>query len=91
MARKIKDEANNFLKDILKVELSQEKIKITHVTQEKVNYLGFQISIKTKKYTESQISFVENSGIMRRPSNASVIIEAPIEKLMQKLIDQGFA
>jgi hypothetical protein len=91
MARKIKDEANNFLKDILKVELSQEKTKITHVTQEKVNYLGFQISIKTKKYTESQISFVENSGIMRRPSNASVIIEAPIEKLMQKLIDQGFA
>jgi hypothetical protein len=55
MARKIKDEANNFLKDILKVELSQEKIKITHVTQEKVNYLGFQISIKTKKYTESHI------------------------------------
>ena len=91
MVKKIKDKANNFLRDILKIELSKEKTKITHVTQEKVNYLGFQMSRRTRKYTESQVSFVEKLGIMRRPSNASVIIEAPIEKLILKLIDQGFA
>jgi group II intron reverse transcriptase/maturase len=91
LATKIKDEVNNFLRDVLKVELSQEKTKITQVTQDKVNYLGFQISRRARVYTESQISTVESTGITRRPSNASVLIEAPIEKLMLKLIEQGYA
>jgi hypothetical protein len=91
MATKIKEEVNIFLRDELKLELSQEKTKITHVTQEKVHYLGFQISIRSRKYTESQLSNVKSTGVIRRPSHASVIIEAPIEKLLVKLIEQGFA
>jgi len=91
LAERIKDEVNAFLRDELKIELSQEKTKITHVTQDKVNYLGFQISRRSRLYTESQKSTVESTGVIRRPTNASVIIEAPMDKLMNKLIEQGFA
>jgi group II intron reverse transcriptase/maturase len=90
-AKKIKEEVNNFLKDVLKVELSQDKTKITHITQDKVNYLGFLISRRSRVYSESQISYVESTGSTRRPSNVSIVIEAPIEKLMLKLIEQGYA
>lgn len=91
LAMKIKEEASDFLKNVLKVELSQEKTKITHVTQDKVQYLGFNISRRSRIYTESQKSYLINTGRIRRPSNASVIIEAPIEKLISKLVDQGYA
>jgi group II intron reverse transcriptase/maturase len=90
-AKKIKEEVNNFLKDVLKVELSQDKTKITHITQDKVNYLGFLISRRSRVYSESQISYVESTGTTWRPSNVSIVIEAPIEKLMLKLIEQGYA
>ena len=90
LAEKIKSEVYDFLRNELKVELSQEKTKITHVTKDKVNYLGFQISRRSRLYTESQLSTVESTGIIRRPTNSSVIIEAPIEKLMTKLIEQGY-
>lgn len=91
LAKKIKEEANNFLKDILKVELSEEKTKITHVGRNKVEYLGFDISRRTRIYTESQSSLVNATGRTRRPSSSSVIIEAPINKLMEKLVELGFA
>jgi hypothetical protein len=91
LAERIKEEVNAFLRDELKIELSQEKTKITHVTQDKVNYLGFQIFRRSRIYTESQVSTVEPTGVVRRPSNASVIIEAPIDKLIAKLIEQGYA
>lgn len=95
MAKKFKDEANNFLRETLKLELSQEKTKITHMTQHKVHYLGFDISRRSRIHTESQKSYasrsVESSGIIRRPTNASVVIQAPMEKLIQKLVEQGFA
>lgn len=90
-AKKIKEEVNNFLKDVLKVELSQDKTKITYITQDKVNYLGFLISRRPIIYSESQISYVESTGTTRRPPNVSNVIEAPIEKLMLKLIEQGYA
>ena len=91
MAKTIKQLASKFLKEELKIELSEEKTKITHTIQDKVQYLGFQIYRKYRKYTESLISTVESTGSKRRPTNASVIIEAPTDKLINKLVEQGFA
>lgn len=41
------------------MELSQEKTNITHVTQDKVHYLGFDISKRSRIYTESQNSYIK--------------------------------
>jgi len=90
-AQQIKSEISQFLNNKLNLTLSEEKTKITHVVENKVNYLGFQISRRSRLYTESQLSFVKTTGTIRRPSHASIVIEAPIEKLINKLVDHGFA
>ena len=75
--------------------------KISHLESEKVKYLGFLISKRKRRYTESQILNVksgkDNKGnkgktkINRRPSYTSVIVEAPIDTLINKLVEQGYA
>ena len=94
-AKTIKEEIKDFLNNTLKLTLSEEKTKISHLDSEKVKYLGFLISRRKRRYTESQI-YTVNSGkgktkINRRPSYASVIVEAPIDTLINKLVEQGYA
>lgn len=91
LAKQIKDEISYFLNHKLNLILSEEKTKITHIVNNKVQYLGFQISRRSRIYTESQLSLVKSTGVVRRPSYASIIIEAPIEKLINKLVSHGFA
>lgn len=81
---------NTYLKDELKLTLSLEKTHITHVVEEKVSYLGFNISRKSRRYTESLVSET-SKGFKRRATNASIVIEMPIEKIVKKLTDYGFA
>ena len=89
LAIKIKDEIKTFLFEKLSITLSEEKTKIIHVNSENVNYLGFQINRRSRRYTDSQLS-TRDSGKFRA-TNASVIIQAPIDKLTSKLVDHGFA
>jgi hypothetical protein len=94
LAIKIKEEIKNFLLNYLSLTLSEEKTKISHVASEKINYLGFLISSLRRpskykfKVKESKISRVRST---KRLSFASIIIEAPIDKLINKLISQGYA
>jgi len=71
--------------------LNEEKTKIRHVETEKVKYLGFYISRKSRKYSKSLRNKVESTGLVRRGNNASVIIEAPIDQMIDKLIEQKYA
>lgn len=89
--QKIKEEVKEFLNNTLLLTLSDEKTKITHIETEKVKYLGFIVSRRRRKYTESQLSTVKFTQVTKRPSYASVIIEAPIALLIEKLIEQGYA
>ena len=92
-AKTIKEEIKDFLNNTLKLTLSEEKTKISHLESEKVKYLGFLISRRKRRYTESQRSTVKSgkTKINRRPSYASVIVEAPIDTLINKLVEQGYA
>ena len=89
--QKVKEEIKNFLNCTLKLTLSEEKTKITHLETNKVKYLGYLVSRRNRRYTESQISSVKSTQILRRPSYASITIEAPIDLLVKKLIEQGYA
>uniref|UniRef100_UPI0023F1FF6A reverse transcriptase n=1 Tax=Cyathus jiayuguanensis TaxID=380660 RepID=UPI0023F1FF6A len=91
LANTIKKEVQSFLIDTLKLSLSEEKTKITSMTKDKASYLGFLLSRRSRKYTESLISYVKSTGRTRRASQSSLIIEAPIEKILNKLVDQNFA
>lgn len=90
LAQKIKQEISDYLQNTLHLELSEVKTRITHMETEKVKYLGFLISRRTRRYTESQKSFLQTTGNVRRPTHSSIIIEAPIKSLIEKLIKQGY-
>lgn len=61
------------------------------MSKDKVQYLGLDVSRRSRMYTESQKSYIKSTGKLRRPTYSSVIIEAPIDKLLKKLVEQGFA
>jgi hypothetical protein len=85
----------------IKTQTFTSHTKISHLESEKVKYLGFLISRRKRRYTESQILTVKsgkgnksNKGkikINRRPAYASVIVEAPIDTIINKLVEQGYA
>lgn len=91
LAKAIKEEIHQFLRDKLKLTLNIEKTKITHMIEDKAKYLGFYIFRKSRLYTESLRSKMKSTGTTRRATNASVIIEAPIDLIIKKLIDQKYA
>lgn len=91
MTEQIKTEVTEFLAEKLLLNLSQEKTKITHVEKTKVKYLGFYISRKSRKSTESLRSLVNSTGRIRRASNHSIIIEAPVDLIIDKLVEQKYA
>lgn len=90
LAEKIRMEVREFLSTELSLELSEDKTKITHIVKGKASYLGFLISGRHRKYTESQIRKVSSRQNQRRAGNSQIIIEAPVKTLLEKLEKKGF-
>lgn len=91
LAEKIKAEVSEYLKNRLLISLSEEKTKITHLTSKKANYLGFQIFRRNRKYSESMLVLNKKSNTYKRGSNSRVMLFAPIDKLVDKLVEHKFA
>lgn len=73
------------MKKELKIELSSDKAEIMHAGTGKSEFLGFHISSPTPKK-----SFFEKGIVKKRASHVRIVIEAPYEKLKEKLVDKGF-
>nr|YP_006073027.1 cytochrome c oxidase subunit 2 [Nitella hyalina]AEH42842.1 cytochrome c oxidase subunit 2 [Nitella hyalina] len=83
----IKSEIQRFLREELRLELSDDKTKITNLTLEKAKFLGVYICRKGRRHTRT-LSKVGHNLI--RLTNQRLIMYAPIEKLMEKLRDQEY-
>lgn len=90
-AEEIKNKIKNFLAEKLEIYLNEEKTKIINLSKKRIEYLGFEVGKQNRKYTESLKSIIKNTGKIRRPSHASIMIYAPKKKLISKLIEHGFA
>lgn len=88
-AENIKEDVKEFLKTKLKLTLSDDKTRITHIVEDKTLYLGFNISGRHRKYTASQVRD-EDTPEGRRSGNSQIIIEAPISKMLESLEKKGF-
>jgi len=93
IAIEIKNEIALYLKNKLKLELNDEKTKITHMTRDKVYFLGTEIKATDRKYTRSLRSKYERNGIVyeRMAATGRIKMFAPIKKLVEKLKNSGFA
>lgn len=91
LAEEIKEKIHFFLKNELKLTLNLEKIKISNLIKDKVYYLGFEIYRYSKSWSlfrKIKIKSVSNKG---KSINQRIIINFPKAKLINKLIEHGFA
>lgn len=90
-ASEIKQEIKTFLKDRLKLTLSEEKTKITHAKTEEALFLG--TSIRMGGVEASKLATTTNaSGRMfkRRSTGWETIMKAPLPRLVKRLNERGF-
>lgn len=80
---KIKEQLTQFLKDELKLTLSDEKTLITH-SSERVRFLGYDISVRRNQ----QIS-TNSLGHKKRQLNGTVELLVPLEKIEKFMFDKG--
>jgi hypothetical protein len=92
-AIEIKNRIREYLTENLKLTLNQEKTKVTHITRDRVYFLGTEIKATDSRYACSLRSkYVRNwKAFIRLPSTGSIKMYAPIKKLVEKLKDKGFA
>jgi len=84
-ATHIKNNAKEFLRRACGLELNSEKTVITNVADNKWSFLGAEI-VKLKKNP----SFLVSSRFGRQVGNSRLLVKAPIDKLLDKLIKAGF-
>lgn len=90
LVAKIKEECKAFLRDILKLELSEEKTKITNITEKDVRFLG--VDINRKDSGESKIIQRQVKGrlIKSRINNNRLYFYVPVRDIIKKLEKAGF-
>lgn len=82
-AKEIKDKLTTFLRDELKLELSQEKTLITN-SRNKARFLSYDIYVARDDSTRQC-----EDGNLRRSYNARVKLSVPMEKWRNKLLSLG--
>jgi len=77
-------DVDNYLKQVLKLELSLEKTKITDPRTEPALFLGTEIAISNHVYSCKG----EHGQHLRAPSQIRML--APLHRVYRKLISAGF-
>jgi group II intron reverse transcriptase/maturase len=82
-AREIKEQVKEFVSDMLKLELSDEKTLITH-SEKRARFLGYDIYVRRSTATKR-----DKSGRLCRHLNGTVCLEMPHELMRKKLLEYG--
>ena len=91
LAETIKEEIKTFLWEHLKLNLSEEKTRITNARTEEAHFLGTTLTIGRGK--EAKVKHQKNrlgQSFKRRTTGWNTVMEAPIAKLTKRLSDRGF-
>jgi group II intron reverse transcriptase/maturase len=91
LAEHIKATLATFLKDELNLTLNQDKTRVTHAKQEQATFLGTLISIG-RGGIQKVVATTNGSGriIHRRSTGWETVIDAPKQRLINRLHDKGF-
>ena len=93
LAEDIKQEIKHFLRDKLKLTLSEEKTRITHATSEEALFLGTILRIGNGRDAEAKITLAacpDGKKVKRRSTGWETVMRAPTPKLIKKLSEKGF-
>lgn len=87
-AKDIKEKAKEFLKERLALEISEEKTKITHLTTEYADFLGYKIHVNSRKVQDHTRR--RNSANQRKSFGKPKLL-VPVDRIKKKLIEKGLA
>lgn len=93
IAEEIRGKIRTFLKEELKLTLSEEKTVVTHARTEQARFLGVLISIGRSPQAQQKTTLSTNaSGVYfdRRSTGWEVIIRCPVDKLIKRLAEKNF-
>lgn len=86
----IKEKASKFLREELKVELSEEKTKVTNLLNDKAAFLGFFIRINKPKENKRVVTTFKGTTRKVKVGHNVMEILAPYSKIIGKLVNEGF-
>ena len=75
-AEEIKQQLSQFLRDTLKLEMSQEKTLITHARTEAARFLGYEVTVVQDDHLRDQTG--------RRATNGTIGLEVPVDVVKAK-------
>lgn len=93
LAETITEEIRQFLTERLKLELSQEKTRITHAKTEEAVFLGTRLSTGQARRSEAKITTQRSAGgrmFKRRATGWIPTLKVPTLKLVERLHQRGF-
>ena len=88
LAETVKTEVEAFLRSELKLELSQEKTKLTHLPSEKAHFLGTVLRRHSPSYAQNLVRKLGRKT--ERGANVRILLECPINQIVLRLEDQGY-
>ncbi len=78
---KIRDEVQEFIQKTLKLELNLDKTLITHLRDNKVKFLGYEIA----KVQDNTLLSKDKNGLKKRHSNGKIILLIPSDTINEKI------
>jgi group II intron reverse transcriptase/maturase len=88
----IKSEIEEWLSNTLKLTLSPEKTKITHIKKEFVPFLGYEIKLQTNQNRVKIITLsINKKPVKRRTTSQKFFTRPNAKKLYNNVINLGFA
>lgn len=89
IAEELKAKATVFLREELKLTLSQEKTKVTNLNSDSAKFLGTVLRLRT---SADFVHKIEHSGksIKRRAVARRMTLECPVREVVQSLMEKGF-
>lgn len=89
-AGSLKEQCKEFLARELKIELSEEKTKITNVAERSVSFLGFEIRKTTAHEAKIVLREIKGRIVKSRINNVRLNFNIPIKEIIKKLEATGF-
>jgi hypothetical protein len=89
LAESIKLECTQFFKDVLKLELNEEKTKITHLRDDYAHFLGVDFNKPVSKQSLIVKRRYANRIIKTRINQTKINFYMPVKKMLDTLQDRG--
>jgi hypothetical protein len=86
----IKEQCKEFLAQKLKIELSEEKTKITNVAEKSIRFLGFDIKKVVAQEVRLVSRLVKGRIVKSRINSVRLSFYIPVKMIIEKLKNAGF-